>query len=116
MTRLSIGGRKVRQKTVAEKEKESIIKELIGLLSIAGTEVRREKLPSGLGYKVASGQCRLREEEMLVLDRNLPLEEQITFLCNYLARGGSERTSAGEALLPESLKHYIEKLRAQGLN
>lgn len=49
-------------------------------------EVRAEKLMREAGYRVRSGRCRVNGQEMILIDRDLPLSEQIEFLTAELAK------------------------------
>ncbi len=73
---------KQRKKTVLSRDplKETIIKELSAVLEGSGYRVRREKLKQGFGWRVLSGSCRLREEDLIFLDRRLSPDDQISFL------------------------------------
>ena len=115
MAAVKLSSRKTKKRSSGDQIKERIIKQLVDILRDRGTHVRREKLPRGIGYKVASGQCRLRSDETLVLDRSLPAEEQITFLSNFVAQKGAPKSidDDAEALLPESVRDYIKKVRIQ---
>lgn len=61
-------------------EKENRIKELCASLRAAGVVVRREELKRGHGWRAVSGNCRLKHEPIVFVDRRSSLEEQIAFL------------------------------------
>ena len=48
-------------------------------------EVRTEKLLREAGYRTRSGRCRLKGQEVILLDRDARLSEQIEFLAGELA-------------------------------
>lgn len=50
-----------------------------------GLRVREERLLREVGYRVRSGRCRLAEDEILFLDRALPVSAQIDVLLDELA-------------------------------
>ncbi|MGH7987174.1 MAG: hypothetical protein ACREQX_12925 [Candidatus Binataceae bacterium] len=49
-----------------------------------GLEVRREKLMREVGYRARGGACRLRERNLIILDREQPAAEQIEVLAEAL--------------------------------
>ncbi|MGH8011548.1 MAG: hypothetical protein ACREQ4_03475 [Candidatus Binataceae bacterium] len=49
-----------------------------------GMEVRREKLMREVGYRARGGACRLREKNLIILDRDQPAVEQIEVLAEAL--------------------------------
>ena len=61
-------------------EKENRIKELCVQLRAAGVVVRREELKRGHGWRAVSGNCRLKHEPVVFVDRRSSLEEQLAFL------------------------------------
>lgn len=61
-------------------EKENRIKELCAQLKAAGVSVRREELKRGHGWRAVSGNCRVKQEPVVFVDRRSPLEEQLAFL------------------------------------
>jgi hypothetical protein len=50
-----------------------------------GLQVREERLLREVGYRVRSGRCRLRSDEILFLDRQLPVAAQIDVLVEELS-------------------------------
>src|ERR1700730_13894603 len=42
-----------------------------------GVEVRREKILREIGYRARSGACRLREKDLIIIDREMEPSEQI---------------------------------------
>ena len=65
---------------------EAILEELKGLAARVGLEVREEKLLREIGYQVRSGCCRVREQNLLFLDRELPAASRMEVLLEELAR------------------------------
>ena len=49
-----------------------------------GLEVRREKILREVGYRVRGGACRVREQNLIIMDRDLPPAEQIEVLADVL--------------------------------
>ncbi len=50
-----------------------------------GLEVRREKILREIGYRARGGACRLRERDLVILDRDLPAHEQLEVLAQALS-------------------------------
>lgn len=68
----------------AKNKHESRLQELIGAAKQMNIEVRSEKLLREVGYRVRSGRCRIREQELILLDRDAPIGDQIEFLAAEL--------------------------------
>jgi len=49
-----------------------------------GLEVRRERILREVGYRARGGACRLREKDLIILDRDLPAADQIEVLAEAL--------------------------------
>jgi hypothetical protein len=62
--------------------------ELIEAAARLGLEVRREKLLREIGYRARGGSCRLRDRDLIILDREIPISEQIEIIVDVL-RGRS---------------------------
>lgn len=58
--------------------------ELRAAAQAAGIRVREERLLREVGYHARSGLCRLRGEEVLLLDSDLPAELRIDLLSEAL--------------------------------
>lgn len=69
-------------------QKEAVFSSLSTILGGHGVKVRREELKSGHGWKVVSGACRLKVENMVFVDRRLPQDDQITFLAERINQLG----------------------------
>ena len=96
---------------IRDPEKENILRDLSVLLESAGYEVRREKLKRGPGWKVLSGSCRAvtknaSEKSLVFVDRQLPQDDQISFLIGRV-------TEVKNKLATQSLAQLPEKIRAQ---
>jgi len=46
--------------------------------------VRTEKLFREVGYHAKSGRCRLKGQDLIIIDRDAPLAEQVEFLASEL--------------------------------
>ncbi len=64
---------------------ESRLHELISHAKQMNVEVRTEKLFREIGYRAHSGRCRVKGREMILLDRDVPISEQVDFLSAALA-------------------------------
>ena len=47
-------------------------------------EVRMEKLLREVGYHAHSGRCRLKGQELIIIDRETPLGDQVDLLATEL--------------------------------
>ena len=47
-------------------------------------EVRTEKLLREAGYRAHSGRCRVKGQDIILIDRDAPIADQIEFLANEL--------------------------------
>jgi len=64
---------------------EALLEELKGAAEKLGLQVREERLLREVGYRVRSGRCRLREDEIIFLERGLPASVQLDVLVDELA-------------------------------
>ena len=64
---------------------EARLQELIATAKTMNLEVRTEKLLREAGYRARSGRCRVKGQELIVLDRDASIAEQIEFLSEALA-------------------------------
>jgi hypothetical protein len=69
-------------------QKESRLLRLVDELAEAagrvGLEVRRERIMREVGYRVRGGACRLREHDLVIIDREQPAAEQLEILIEAL--------------------------------
>jgi len=68
-----------------------LIDELAEAAERVGFEVRREKILREIGYRARGGACRLREQELLILDRDHAPADQIEVLAEALRGRDLER-------------------------
>lgn len=61
-----------------------IVEELADAASRVGLEVRREKIMREVGYRARGGACRLREKDLVIIDREQPAQEQLEVLTEAL--------------------------------
>ena len=64
---------------------QALLEELKAVAAHLGFEVREEKLLREVGYRVRSGSCRVRDAQMILLDRGLPPSAHIDVLAEALA-------------------------------
>src|SRR5271170_1194431 len=61
-----------------------LIDELAEAAKRVGLEVRREKILREVGYRARGGACRLRDQDLLILDRDQAPTDQIEVLAEAL--------------------------------
>jgi hypothetical protein len=76
----------------AKSKHESRLHDLIGAAKQMNIEVRSEKLLREVGYRVRSGRCRIKGQDLILLDRDAPISDQIEFLAAEL---GHQRNDNG---------------------
>ena len=64
---------------------EALCEELREIARRLGVQVREEILLREVGYRVRSGRCRVRGEDIIFLDRSLPPPERVQVLVDGLA-------------------------------
>ena len=64
---------------------EARLQDLIVSAKQLNINVRMEKLLREVGYRAHSGRCRVKGQELIVIDREIALSDQIEFLANELA-------------------------------
>ena len=72
---------------------EARLQDLIVSAKQLNIQVRTEKLLREAGYRAHSGRCRVNGQELIVIDRDIPLVDQIEFLSNELARRQADANS-----------------------
>ncbi len=63
---------------------ERLLDELVEVAKRAGLKVRREKLLREVGYRARGGLCRLREQDLVIVDRDQPPQEQLEIIAEAL--------------------------------
>jgi hypothetical protein len=61
-----------------------LVDELAEAAKRLGLEVRREKLLREVGYRARGGACRLRQKDLVIIDREQPAAEQIEVLAEAM--------------------------------
>jgi hypothetical protein len=64
--------------------KESQLQELITEANRLNIQVRTEKLLREVGYRAHSGRCRLKGQDLIIIDRDTPLGDQVDLLASEL--------------------------------
>lgn len=64
---------------------QALLDELKAAAEKLGLKVREERLLREVGYHVRSGSCRVRDDEVIFLERGLPASAQIDVLVDELA-------------------------------
>ena len=71
--------------TQRKSKNEARLQDLIMAARSRHIEVRTEKLLRDVGYRAHSGRCRLNGQELIIIDREMPVGEQVDLLAATLA-------------------------------
>src|SRR2546421_6898453 len=63
---------------------QKLIDELCEAAERVGLTVRREKILREVGYRARGGACRLREKDLIILDRDMAANDQLEILAEAL--------------------------------
>jgi len=88
---------------------EARLKDLIVCAKQLNIQVRTEKLLREVGYRAHSGRCRVNGQELIVIDRDIPVADQIEFLATELARrqpGMASQSTLASGVTPEQAQSY----------
>jgi len=69
----------------SKNKQETRLQELIVAAKEMNVLVRAEKLLREAGYRAHSGRCRIKDQQLILIDRDVPISEQIEFLAGELA-------------------------------
>ena len=69
---------------LSETRMMKLVDELAGAAEQVGLLVRREKIMREIGYRTRGGACRLREQNLIIIDRDQPASEQLEVLAYAL--------------------------------
>lgn len=72
-------------KAQREATQQALLDELKAVAEKLGLQVREERLLRDVAYRVRSGRCRLRADEIIFLERGLPPQAHIDVLVDELA-------------------------------
>jgi hypothetical protein len=62
----------------------AVVDELVEAAKRVGLEVRREKILREIGYRARGGACRVRDRNLVIIDREQPANEQLEVLAEAL--------------------------------
>jgi hypothetical protein len=91
-------------------EQSALLEELKAAAQRLGLSVREEHLLREVGYRVRSGSCRVRDAQVIFLDRSLPVTAQIDVLVDELAARSLETvylSPAARALIERAAAHEV---------
>jgi hypothetical protein len=93
--RVRIGDNALRNRMRAPKKTkdDSALQELMAEAGRLNIEVRTERLLREVGYHARSGRCRLKGQDLIIIDRDVPLPDQVEFLAGELEERKSHRSS-----------------------
>ena len=80
----------------AKHRQETRLQKLIASAKEMNILVRTEKLLREAGYRAHSGSCRIKGQQVILLDRDAPIGDQIEFLTNELSERRESHNTAGE--------------------
>ena len=83
---------------------DAILEELKAVAGRIGLEVREERLLREIGYQVRSGSCRVRDQNILFLDREQPPAARMEVLLEELSR-----RDLGEIYVSPELRRMLGK-------
>ena len=66
-------------------KQENKLRDLINSAKELNVEVRTEKLLRDTGYRAQSGRCRVNGQDIILIDRSVPIQDQVEFLAAELA-------------------------------
>lgn len=75
----------------AKNKAEAKLQELISSAKQRKIEIRTEKLLREIGYRTHSGRCKVRGQDIILLDRDASVHDQIEFLTGVLTEIEAER-------------------------
>jgi hypothetical protein len=84
----------------------SITKLSRGLKS-RGVNIKLEKLTRGSGFRVRSGLCSIKGEDVFFVDKNLAPDQQLSVLVDYAIDCGMTDVAREVAELPSNLKTLV---------
>lgn len=88
----------------SKKKQETRLQELILSAKRLNIQVRTEKLLREAGYRPKSGSCRVKGQELILIDRDARMSDQIEFLASELAERPTSQEQSAEppAITPDS--------------
>jgi hypothetical protein len=89
---------KVGAMSYPKNRQEARLQDLIISAKRMNIEVRTEKLLREAGYRAHSGRCRIKGQDVILIDRDVPIADQIEFLGNELAERQKQIVETSEAV------------------
>lgn len=81
----------------SKNKQESRLQALIVSAKELNIQVRTEKLLREAGYRIKSGSCRVKGQELIFIDRNASIGDQIEFLAGELADRNINKTPLSDS-------------------
>jgi hypothetical protein len=81
--------------TQPKNKQESRLQALILSAKELNIQVRTEKLLREAGYRIKSGSCRVKGQQLILIDRNASIGDQIDFLAGELAERKNSKAPIG---------------------
>jgi hypothetical protein len=78
-------------------KQESRLQALILSAKELNIQVRTEKLLREAGYRIKSGSCRVKGQQLILIDRNASIGDQIDFLAGELAERKNSKAPTGDS-------------------
>ena len=69
---------------LSEARMMKLVDELAEAAERVGLQVRRERILREIGYRVRGGACRLRDKDLVIIDREQPAAEQLEVIAEAL--------------------------------
>lgn len=76
-------------------------------LTARGVKIKREKLMRGSGFRVRSGTCLIKGEEVLFVDKNLAPDQQLSVLVDFAIDQGLADVARDVPELPANLRTLV---------
>ena len=86
----------------SKNRQEARLQDLIVRAKAMNVQVRKEKLLREAGYRVHSGRCRVNGQDVILIDRDVPIGDQIEFLASELAERREPPAAVSEMTHPVS--------------
>jgi hypothetical protein len=85
-------------------KQESRLQALILSAKELNIQVRTEKLLREAGYRIKSGSCRVKGQQLILIDRNVSIGDQIEFLASELAERKNSKAPIGDSESAQPVK------------
>ena len=81
----------------SKNKQESRLQALILSAKELNIQVRTEKLLREAGYRIKSGSCRVKGQQLILIDRSASIGDQIDFLAGELAERKNSKAPNGDS-------------------